>query len=146
MKKTVVVDLDGTVANCDTRLHHVKGKKRNYKAFYSEVANDKPINDMIELVKSLSFLYEIVFCTGRSEISRYDTIQWINQHMGMDTPVLLMRNERDYRPDNETKLELLENYGLTPHEVLFILEDRSRVVKAWRDAGYRCLQVQEGDY
>jgi hypothetical protein len=30
--------------------------------------------------------------------------------------------------------------------VLVVLEDRDRVVRAWRDAGYECWQVQEGDF
>ena len=61
-----------------------------------------------------------------------------------------MRKDGDFRSGTVVKKELLDNYlsdnGYTKDDVAFILEDRSSVVKMWRDAGYTCLQVAEGDF
>lgn len=146
MKTYIIVDLDGTVADCGERLHHILEKPKDYNSFYGECANDKPILDMIYLVRQLYKTHDIVFITGRSEVCRNETIEWIRYNIGINSPELFMDSAKNHKPDFIGKLERAKELGLTPHNVLFVLEDRSRVVKAWRDAGFRCLQVCEGDY
>jgi hypothetical protein len=94
--------------------------------------------------------YEIMFCTGRSREDEGVTLKWLwgqfPDHMFVHSGVLLMRDRGDIRPDPEVKAELLSRIGLTPADVLCILEDRTSVVKNWRRLGYTCLQVAEGDF
>ena len=52
-----------------------------------------------------------------------------------------MRGRHDFRPDTEVKLEMVQDLGFTPDDVLCIFDDRQSVVDMWRANGYRCLQV-----
>ena len=57
-----------------------------------------------------------------------------------------MRKDKDFRPDNEAKKDLYEEYIKDKFEIEFVLDDRDRVVKMWRELGLRVLQVEEGDF
>jgi len=139
-ENTVIVDLDGTVST--------KGDRGWYE--YLKVSGDKPIFPIIRLVQMLhSNGIKIVFCTGREDICRNQSIEWIRKHIFMSdiAPVeIYMRGSGDRRPDHVVKLEILRNMILPKHNIWFILDDRDSVVKMWRDEGLTCLQVAEGDY
>lgn len=150
----IVVDLDGTIADCSHRTHYVKGAVKNWDAFNKACIHDKPIKNIIELVKRYvsSIDTPIIFLTGRSDVVRKETEVWLNIHfpemeLGEDY-MLVMRKEGDFRPDHIVKPRLLDEflkqYNMPP--VHFILEDRNTVVQAWRKLGYTCLQVAEGDF
>lgn len=144
-RKAVVFDLDGTLANIDHRLHHVQNKPKNYKAFYASIKEDKPIPWTIELLRTLSKTYSIVILTGRSEITYADTVEWFNTHVGF-VPDLFMRKDEDHRPDTITKLDMYRKLVEPTFDVLFIVEDRDRMVQLWRSLGISCLQCDGGDY
>lgn len=149
--KTIVVDIDGTLANLDHRLRLIEGTKKLWKDFYIECSYDVPYPEIVNLVNLLikSNKYNIVFCTGRPEYVREKTIEWLTIHLDIDDYKcfkLLMRSLKDSREDTSVKPKLLENEGLTPDKVEFILDDRDSVVKKFRELGYKVLQVANGDY
>ena len=147
MKKFVICDIDGTLANIDHRVHFLKDKPIDWEAFYRDTDKDKLIKPIAELVHVLSRTYQIVFLTGRSENEREMTISWLRSHNAdVNNSELIMRKKDDHRGDQIVKLERAMEEGLVPQRVAFVLEDRNRVVKAWREAGYTCLQVAEGDF
>lgn len=91
--------------------------------------------------------YNIVFCTGRRESVREKTREWIKQHLAIGWNYgLLMRKDKDWRHDTEVKPELLAKAGGTLDNVYLILEDRDSMVAKWRELGYRCLQVNDGNF
>lgn len=147
-KKYVIVDLDGTVAEVHPeRLAHILSKPKNFTAYYSSNWNDKPIIPIVNLVNVLSYHYDIVFCTGRSEQVRAQTLKWIDIHLPqLSHARLLMRPDNDRRKDWMIKPGMLWQAGITTEDVAFVLDDRKKVVKTWRDAGFTCLAVVEGDY
>ena len=50
----VVVDLDGTVADCTHRLHHIRGRgRKNWDAFFAGCDLDEPNSVVVALVKAL---------------------------------------------------------------------------------------------
>ena len=51
-----------------------------------------------------------------------------------------------FRSDDIVKFELLEQILEFGYEPILVLDDRDRVVKMWRAAGLRCLQVAPGDF
>ena len=148
MSKIIVFDIDGTIADCTHRLHHVKKDNPDWKSFFEECVNDTPIESMCDMSIVLSQYYDIVFCTGRSEECREHTEKWLNKHVNTNT--VLMRKEGDHRPDHVVKKELLEDYlkkqNLTKDHVVTIYEDRQSVVDMWRDNGYHVCQVAKGDF
>ena len=56
-----------------------------------------------------------------------------------------MRKDGDERPDNVVKIQMMEAAGITPDNTFMVLEDKAEVTKSWRKAGYRCMQVTDGD-
>jgi hypothetical protein len=143
----IIVDIDGTVAKMGDRLNYIKQTPKDWNSFYSHCDEDLPVFNIISLVKTLSSSHNIIFCTGRSETIKEKTKQWLEKYFGSSFQYdLLMRKEKDYRPDYIVKPELLKNAGLTPDKVTAILEDRTNVVLSYRALGYTCLQVAEGDY
>ena len=152
MVKHVVVDLDGTVADCTHRLHFINGETKDWKGFYEACKDDKPIMSMIDMVRALNErYYNVIFLTGRSELARNVTQEWLQANNLWDYDDLIMRPLNDYRQDSVVKLEMLNNYIRTnlnndKEAISFILEDRAAVVKSFRDAGFKVLQVAEGDF
>lgn len=146
--KTVIFDIDGTICDCSHRLPLIYNEPKQWEKFHEECINDKPIESIIGLLSAVKFCSPIVFLTTRPESSRGLTCKWIEENIPQifNDYQLLMRKTRDLRPDDIVKLETLERIGLTPDKVLFIVDDRNRVVKALRDKGYKVLQPQDGDY
>lgn len=146
--RSVIVDIDGTVFDISHRLSLLEGVSREgsektWKVFYSLMNRDSPKWSIIHLVRLLETKYKIVFCTGRSNEYREDTIKQLKTVF--DFPFkLFMRNFKDHRPDYAVKDELRKKIE-QEHEIVLVLEDREKVVKMWRDAGHTCLQVASGD-
>ena len=147
-KDIVIVDIDGTISSVGPRIKHLRQSPVDWDSFYAECFEDNPIIEMVELVKYLSRKYFIIFCTGRRESVREVTVAWIKANMGIDVSdtELLMRPNGDMREDSDVKVEQLILSGVDMQRIAFILEDRSSVVKMWRDRGIRCLQVDKGEF
>ena len=103
---------------------------------------------MIEMLNALYPRNEIIYCTTRPYSSEKLTREWLNNYVlsYKHSDKILMRDSDDHRKDHIIKPENLKKAGLTPDKVLFIVEDRSSVVKALREMGYKVLQVAEGNY
>ena len=152
MKDTIICDLDGTLANCEHRVHHVQGKPKNWDAFYAGVRDDG-VNYPILSILDKFLCYEgathkIIFCSGRPERCREDTVWWLREvaHIWDEKYTqLLMRKDGDFRQDNIIKQEILDTQ-IDKDRVLFVLDDRKQVVDMWRRNGLMCLQVAEGDF
>ena len=150
MKKIAVIDIDGTIANIHHRLHYIQGEEKDWDNFFASCTDDEPIKNMICLVQNLSEHYRIVFCTGRSAVIAFETRKWLDRNFSFDLKYdLLMRRIGDKRKDTEVKVDELRHYldlNNAHGGVAFILEDRTQMVKRWRELGYRCLQVDDGDF
>jgi hypothetical protein len=145
-------DIDGTIANCDHRLHWIKDKPKNWKAFHAALHRDTVIEPTASILKLLwnSSSYRVIFCTARGEECRESTVEWIaeNLHFNEDdvNEVLFMRPANDFRPDYEVKRELLDQIRARGFNPTLVFEDRTNVVAMWREAGLTCYQVADGDY
>lgn len=148
MRKVVVVDIDGTVANSEHRLHFIKGEKKAWDAFHDAAGDDEPIDEVIQLVRALSLAgYEIAFVTARVERTRKQTEKWVfNNVLPYYFHKVYMRADGDFRPDYQIKEEILFRELGGPENVLLVLDDRTQVVEMWRRHGIRTLQVAEGNY
>lgn len=90
--------------------------------------------------------YTIVFCSGRPDSHRQQTIEWINKHIFFGEHRIFMRKAGDHRPDEKVKEELLGQMREDGLEPFMVFDDRKRVVEMWRRNGLRCLQVAPGDF
>lgn len=148
-KKTVIVDIDGTMSKVGDRIKYLQKTPKDWSSFYKACGEDEPIKPIVKLVNQLSKKYCIAFCTGRTEITRDITVDWLRKHLNERTfknAVLLMRDNGDHRHDTLVKPELIEQAGIELDDIAFVLEDRNSVVAKWREMGLTCLQVADGDF
>ncbi len=154
MTDAICIDLDGTIANLEHRLHHIRKKPKDYDAFNAAMSEDTPILDTLWLIDLLitgwyeqgDFVFFI--CTCRSEDYRDVTKNWLYKHASrliVATHEMLMRPSKDEREDTIIKDEMrqiIEGWGFN---IRFVLEDRQSVCQMWREKGITCLQVNKWD-
>lgn len=146
MNKAIIVDIDGTLADVEHRVHHVQKENKDWRAFNEGMVSDSLNQWCFDLVKGMQAKdYKIVFLTGRSEPWRGPTEEWIKKH-GLDYDHLYMRPAKDRREDFEVKKDIYQNQIAKDYEVMFVLEDRASVVKMWRSIGLVCLQCDWGEF
>jgi FMN phosphatase YigB (HAD superfamily) len=140
----VIFDIDGTLADISERVHHIRKKSKNWNAFNAGIAQDKAIHSMVRLCNILYAAgLRIILCSGRNEANRPETVEWLARQ-GVQYHELLLRKDEDYRSDAVVKREILQ--GLDKDKILFVVEDRSRVVEMWRSEGLTCLQCAPGKF
>jgi hypothetical protein len=140
----VIFDIDGTLADVSERIHHLNKKPKNWQGFFQNMAQDKAIHAMVRLCNILyASGIQIVLCSGRTEQYRSETVRWLAQE-GVNYHKLFLRPDRDRRSDVIVKREMLA--GLDKSKILFVVEDRSRVVEMWRSQGLVCLQCAPGEF
>ena len=144
--KAIVVDIDGTMANVNHRLHHIHKENKDWNSFHSESENDKINLWCKELVSAMHLLnYKILFLTGRDDQYFDITKAWLGKHQ-IPFDDIFMRKNGDFRHDTIIKRELYESFIKDTHDVLFVIEDRASVVDMWRQLGITCLQCDVGDF
>ena len=144
MFKIVVFDIDGTIANTDHRVHHVKTDgKKNWGAFFSEAKYDKPHSHIVRLTQLyMNAGYLVVLCTGRPANLREDTEKWLKDN-DVSYDLVLMRLTTDRGPDFLAKKDALTSFLMNSdypiEQVEAIYEDRIPVAEMWRQMGIPVL-------
>ena len=130
--QAVIVDIDRTLCNI------TENGRRPYD--WDRVAEDKPIEAMCQLVRSIREKYHIVLLTGRSEDAREGTEKWLkNNRIYYDK--LLMKASGSYEKSTLTKYESYVNDIKDEYDVAFAIDDDQRVVDMWSENGILCLKV-----
>jgi hypothetical protein len=138
-KDTVVIDLDGTLADVRHRLPLIQRDAPDYDAFFAAVGGDDLHDWCRSLMVALADDYRVVIVSGRPERTRAATEEWLKRHDVPYHELHLVRSERElYTPDQELKRRWLKSYGV--ERILFAVDDRQKVVNMWRDEGIVCLQ------
>lgn len=140
-KDTIVIDLDGTLADVAHRRHLVVGKHRDYKAFHALLGEDTVNQAVAALMIAMNAIhYKIVVVSARPEFYREETLAWLKQHR-LDWVIydlFLLRAEGDNTPSQDLKRAWLKKYGAG--KIKFIVEDSGKVVDMWRAEGLVCFQ------
>lgn len=143
-----LIDIDGTLANIEHRLHFIQQKPADWPGFFKACPGDTPIEEVIEVCKSLtSYGNSLIMVTGRSDEVRKETEDWLLKH-GVLFNNLLMRKAGDYREDFIVKCELLDQILKERDlgEIGGVFEDRQQVVDMFRARGLRVFQVAPGNF
>lgn len=139
--KAVIVDIDGTLA-------HNYGHRSPYD--YSKVGDDRAHKPIVTLLWHLiDNGYQPIIMSGRDDSCEEATIEWLFDrcHLGTaDYEGPFMRASGDKRDDAIVKLELFDEHVRGRFDARYVLDDRNRVVKAWRSIGLTVLQVADGDF
>ena len=135
---TVVVDLDGTLADVSHRLSYVRSRPPDWPAFFARVSNDRLNAWCRDLIRALTPAYRIVIVSGRPMSTFDDTRAWLERNHVPYDDLVLVRAINDHSPDQELKRAWLRSYG--KERILFTVDDRQKVVNMWREEGVVCLQ------
>lgn len=151
MTKAIVIDLDGTLADCSARVHLAQAKE--WEAFHAGIPDDKVRDDVVCLLKMINHIgwYDVIVCTGRDEAHRFATEMWLAENgLNFYIDAILMRPNGNRESDHVLKVQMVDEYfggreGAL-EKVVMVLDDRDRVVEAFRNAGFICWQVAAGAY
>jgi hypothetical protein len=121
--------------------------KPDWKAFYAACDKDEPNWPVIRTLTMLrSQGCEIRIWSGRSDEVAGKTLDWLDNHIGVDYE-LQMRKADDFTHDDVLKMRWL---GLLPPEdrarLVAVFDDRDKVVAMWRRNGVNCFQVAPGNF
>ena len=163
MNKTVIFDLDGTLALIDKRravagitpgAPEGSNPQMDWDKFFDpkNIKLDDPNPAVITMAQLLhSQGYKIVIFSGRTKATYRTTRQWLIQN---DVPFddLHMRpNDRDdgghwhFLSDDKLKQHWLDTL-VEKDDVFAVFDDRQQVVDMWRQNGLTCFQVADGDF
>jgi hypothetical protein len=140
-RKIALVDMDGTLADCSHREHHIRGHRKNWAAFFRGMGQDPPNASIVELTQKLAADHEIVIATGRPQEYLDETLAWLGRH-GIAPAEIWMRRAGDHRPDYNVKRGMLDH--IPRERIALVLDDRERVCDMWESEGLTCHRVAEG--
>lgn len=148
--KTVIFDLDGTLALIDKRRAKaaLPNGKMNWKTFFApeNIQLDEPNWPVIESFKALQEAGHIVgIFSGRDDISKTETRDWLAS-FNIQPDFLRMRRNGSFVPDDKLKKLWLDDLIKDGHDVMCVFDDRDKVVKMWRENGIACFQVNYGEF
>ena len=142
---TIVVDLDGTLADVDHRRRFIKGGRKDWKAFHEACIHDPPNAWCVRLVRAMRAAgYAVELVSGRSQAVEALTRRWLETVFEGDLSrinLVLLRPHGNMTKDTVLKREWLRRYG--KERVLFAVDDRRSVVDMWRSEGIVCLQCDD---
>ena len=166
-KKTVIFDLDGTLAIIDKRKEHAtqSNGKINWNEFFNpaHISFDEPNEPVIKLAQMFKQQgFEILIFSGRNDRMYERTVEWLEWN---DVPfdLLVMRPDKfksksfpiadgnpatgdmRFMPDEILKKKMLDKF-VNIDDVLFVVDDRNKVVDMWRDLGLVVLQPAPGNF
>ena len=172
-KKTIIFDLDGTLALVEKRVkksmipkpNSPDGEGMNWDIFFDpeNIKLDQPNYPVISMAQ---MYYEkgfnIVIFSGRNDRSYATTKEWLEKY---EVPynLLVMRPDKfqdkswpvalgnpatpamRFMPDEILKKEMLDTF-VDIDDVFMTVDDRQKVVDMWRSLGLTCFQVAPGDF
>ena len=142
---TYIFDLDGTLALIEHRRHFVEGSIKDWDSFFAACVDDKPNYPIIKIFKNLKFSgSNMLIVSGRNESVRRQTEWWLDKY-SIVYGQLIMRPNKDHRPDHELKKMWLDTI-LPKKHIIAVFDDRKRVVDMWRENGIVCVQVADGNF
>ena len=173
MKKTIIFDLDGTLAIIDKRRilagktkDGVPTNKMDWDVFFDpdNVLNlDEPNPPVIKMAQMFdNDGFNIVIFSGRNDRSWDATVEWLWDNK-VPWDLLVMRPDKfkdkswpiadgnpatsdmRFMPDEILKKKMLDTF-VDINDVFLVVDDRDKVVKMWRDLGLNTFQVAPGNF
>ena len=146
IKKTIIFDVDGTIADVEHRRHFVNGNN-DWDSFRKETVNDTPVQWVCDIAKRfIAQGDEVAFFSARNESERDITEKQISDWIGDGHKGVFLRPDGDFTPDDVFKSELADKFIDMGGKIDLIFDDRQKVVDMWRDKGFTVVQVADGDF
>lgn len=131
LDEAVIVDIDGTLAFSE-------GVRSTYD--FTKVHLDAPDKFVIDVVRGLKNQgYRIVITSGREDLCRQQTWEWLCSNLNFKPDHLFMRKAKDMRKDCIVKKEIFFRDIAPIYHVVGVIDDRPQVVRMWHSIGLRVL-------
>ena len=144
--KTIIFDVDGTIADCDHRRHFVESNN-DWKSFKEQTVNDTPVQWVCDIAKRfIAQGDQVAFFSARNETEREITEQQISEWIGDGHKGLFLRENDSYDPDEVFKANLADKFEEIGGKIDLVFDDRNKVVDMWRARGTTVVQVADGDF
>ncbi|MFZ5872387.1 MAG: HAD family acid phosphatase [Actinomycetota bacterium] len=135
---TVVLDLDGVLADTTHRMHHLRGRRKDWEGFFAAASHDPAHPEGLALARAaVERGAAVVYLSGRPERLRDDTLGWLRRVGAPDGEVVL-RPDGDRRPARVVKLAALRRLA-TDRRLDVLVDDDPDVVAAVRAARPRVV-------
>lgn len=143
-QKAYIFDVDGTLANVDPFIHHVRGSNKDYDAFHEASVDALPNFEVVQMLNEAFFdQMHIIIVTSRKEVWRGITSYWLAKN-DIGHHALYMRKDNDNRPDYEVKEDIL--LEIKKHwNVLHAVDDNPSVIKLWENYGINTTKIGTWD-
>jgi predicted kinase len=142
----IICDIDGTLAHMGDRRKPFEW----HKVGLDEV--DLGVAHLIDAINCIGYA-EVFLFSGRNEVCRPETEEWLERN-AIEYKALYMRPQ--YNPgtrtesnadDRDIKRDMLFDNIIGYYNVLFVVDDRPKVCRMWRDEfGFRVLNVGDPYY
>lgn len=137
LPSAVICDIDGTIAKMVDRSPYD----------WKRVGEDSPVRNVLDAVHAMELAgYQILFTSGRDGVCRPETNDWLIKNYEGTSWKLLMRTEKDNRPDWIVKAEIFDKEIRGKYNIDMVYDDRNQVVDMWRKMGLTVAQVAEGEF
>lgn len=134
LPNAVIFDTDGTTAQMVNR------KPYEWDKVHTDLPKYNVINHAIDLKKRG---IKVINLSGRDGCCKEATRKWYDL-VGMPCDDHFQRKEGDSRPDDIIKKEILFDEIAGKYNILYVVDDRQKVVDMWRSIGLECWQVSSG--
>jgi hypothetical protein len=139
--KYALWDLDNCLADDSARIALINWSEQNafkrYEAYHEACEND-PVGNYPLFARMRDQQVTPVFLTARPLSIREKTLAWISNNLGIEEPMLIMRNIFDHRPSVDVKREMvaaLPNYDIADLDIVAAFDDRQDIVDMYRACG-----------
>jgi hypothetical protein len=137
LPEAIICDIDGTLA-----LHN--RDPFDFDKLDTDLVNP-PVARIIQWANDRLVPPKILLVTGRDEKYREATEKWLySVRIAYDR--LFMRGYSNTQRDDIIKREIYEVSIRDNYRILFVLDDRDRIVTFWRSIGLPCFQVADGSF
>lgn len=141
--QAVIVDVDGTLCNVSSALHHLP----NFAAFHRASRLCPPTPEVIAwCADHHNAGRELLVVTGRKYQHEGLTRDWLDEHLPLPYVGPYMRGDADDRPDTEVKSDILEIITADGFEVVAAIDDRPSVIRNWESHGVPTTVVMRPDW
>ncbi len=146
LTRAVIFDLDGTLSDHRHRLslapYSLQGEhillKDHEEAWrpYHEACREDPVHKITrKILWTVRGFYKILYATGRPEIYRDITEQWLADYNLSGHDFMLMRSVGDITSQADLKIRMAKEFKSKGYEIVMAFEDQPVVAKAYNSIG-----------
>lgn len=143
--QAIIFDLDGTLCECEHRVHYMRERPKRREEFHSACIFD----GVVAAVKALIDMAEtsgikVILLSARPIRFKALTEEWLTKNAIYYDQLILSSYPELSDPGYKIKMyrELIEPF----YDVIFAIDDRDTVVRMWRDNGVTCLDIANNHF